>query len=60
MIIKSIEEQTDFRIIYNARKIDANQLADVNVQKCHFRNGFNTIICREKYFVLYSEKAGFY
>ncbi|MEP6805109.1 MAG: TonB-dependent receptor plug domain-containing protein, partial [Flavobacterium sp.] len=32
LIIKSIEEQTDFRIIYNARKIDAGQLADLNVQ----------------------------
>ncbi|KQB37065.1 SusC-like TonB-dependent receptor [Flavobacterium aquidurense] len=32
LIIKSIEEQTDFRIIYNARKIDADQLADINVQ----------------------------
>ncbi|PIF34141.1 TonB-linked SusC/RagA family outer membrane protein [Flavobacterium sp. 9] len=31
-IIKSIEDQTDFRIIYNARKIDADQLADINVQ----------------------------
>ncbi|KQO22860.1 SusC/RagA family TonB-linked outer membrane protein [Flavobacterium sp. Leaf82] len=33
LIIKSIEEQTDFRIIYNARKIDADQLADINVVK---------------------------
>lgn len=32
LIIKAIEEQTDFRIIYNARKIDADQLADINVQ----------------------------
>jgi TonB-linked SusC/RagA family outer membrane protein len=32
LIIKAIEDQTDFRIIYNARKIDANQLADLNVQ----------------------------
>ena len=32
LIIKSIEEQSDFRIIYNARKIDADQLADINVQ----------------------------
>ncbi|MFH6995413.1 SusC/RagA family TonB-linked outer membrane protein [Flavobacterium sp. FlaQc-48] len=32
LIIKSIEEQTDFRILYNARKIDANQLADIKVQ----------------------------
>ncbi|WET03156.1 SusC/RagA family TonB-linked outer membrane protein [Flavobacterium sp. YJ01] len=31
LIIKSIEEQTDFRIIYNARKIDTEQLADINV-----------------------------
>ncbi|TDW51882.1 TonB-linked SusC/RagA family outer membrane protein [Flavobacterium sp. 270] len=30
-IIKSIEEQSDFRIIYNARKIDAEQLADIDV-----------------------------
>lgn len=32
LIIKAIEEQTEFRIIYNARKIDAEQLADINVQ----------------------------
>jgi TonB-linked SusC/RagA family outer membrane protein len=32
LIIKAIEEQTDFRIIYNARKIDAGQLGDLNVQ----------------------------
>jgi len=32
LIIKAIEEQTDFRIIYNARKIDTEQLADINVQ----------------------------
>ncbi|XDZ55171.1 SusC/RagA family TonB-linked outer membrane protein [Flavobacterium tructae] len=32
LIIKSIEEQSDFRIIYNARKIDADQLADITVQ----------------------------
>lgn len=31
LIIKSIEEQSDFRIIYNARKINADQLADINV-----------------------------
>ncbi|WP_235830995.1 SusC/RagA family TonB-linked outer membrane protein [Flavobacterium ustbae] len=30
-IIKSIEEQSDFRIIYNARKIDAEQLADLDI-----------------------------
>lgn len=30
-IIKLIEEQTDFRIIYNAQKIDAEQLADLNI-----------------------------
>ncbi|MFD2939399.1 SusC/RagA family TonB-linked outer membrane protein [Flavobacterium notoginsengisoli] len=31
-IIKSIEAQTDFRIIYNAKKIDAEQLADIDVE----------------------------
>ncbi|MEO8534635.1 MAG: STN domain-containing protein, partial [Flavobacterium sp.] len=31
LIIKSIEEQTDFRILYNARKIDADQLAGIDV-----------------------------
>ncbi|MDN3674584.1 SusC/RagA family TonB-linked outer membrane protein [Flavobacterium branchiarum] len=30
-IIKSIEDQTDFRIIYNARKIDAEQLIDFDI-----------------------------
>ncbi|MEL1252352.1 SusC/RagA family TonB-linked outer membrane protein [Flavobacterium sp. DGU38] len=31
LIIKSIEEQSDFRIIYNAKKIDADQKASINV-----------------------------
>ncbi|MEN2401159.1 SusC/RagA family TonB-linked outer membrane protein [Flavobacterium sp. MC2016-06] len=31
LILKAIEEQSDFRIIYNARKIDADQLGDINV-----------------------------
>lgn len=31
LIIKSIEEQSNFRIIYNARKIDADQKASINV-----------------------------
>ncbi|MBJ2124585.1 SusC/RagA family TonB-linked outer membrane protein [Flavobacterium sp. IB48] len=31
LIIKSIEEQSDFRIIYNAKKIDTEQLADLDV-----------------------------
>jgi len=31
LIIKSIEEQSDFRIIYNAKKIDTDQLADLDV-----------------------------
>ncbi|MHC0445002.1 SusC/RagA family TonB-linked outer membrane protein [Flavobacterium sp. 3-218] len=30
-IIKSIEEQSDFRIIYNAKKVDTEQLADLDV-----------------------------
>ncbi|WP_163393452.1 SusC/RagA family TonB-linked outer membrane protein [Flavobacterium limi] len=32
LIIKSIEEQTDFRIIYNAKKIDTDQKASINVK----------------------------
>lgn len=35
VIIKAIEDQTDFRIIYNARKIDTDQLADLNVQNAN-------------------------
>jgi len=31
LIIKSIEEQSDFRILYNAKKIDTDQLADLDV-----------------------------
>lgn len=31
LIIKSIEDQTDFRIIYNAKKIDTDQKASINV-----------------------------
>ena len=31
LIIKSIEEQSNFRIIYNARKIDADQKASIDV-----------------------------
>jgi len=32
LIIKSIEEQSDFRIIYNAKKIDTDQLVDLEVK----------------------------
>lgn len=32
LIIKSIEEQSDFKIIYNTRKIDAEQLAELEVK----------------------------
>jgi len=38
LIIKSIEQQTDYRIIYNARKIDAEQLADMNVDNASLEN----------------------
>ena len=31
IILKSIEEQTDFRIIYNTKKIDVDQKATINV-----------------------------
>ena len=32
LIINAIEEQSDFKIIYNTRKIDAKQLAELEVK----------------------------
>ena len=43
LIIKSIEEQTDFRIIYNARKIDTEQLADINVDNASLEKTLTTL-----------------
>ncbi|WP_244283465.1 SusC/RagA family TonB-linked outer membrane protein [Flavobacterium hercynium] len=44
MIIKSIEEQTDFRIIYNARKIDTEQLTDINVTNASLETALTQVL----------------
>ncbi|WP_281234103.1 SusC/RagA family TonB-linked outer membrane protein [Flavobacterium gelatinilyticum] len=44
LIIKSIEEQTDFRIIYNARKIDAEQLADLDVKNAALETALTQLL----------------
>ena len=44
LIIKSIEEQTDFRIIYNARKIDTEQLTDINVTNASLETALTQVL----------------
>lgn len=43
LIIKSIEEQTNFRIIYNARKIDADQKATIDVDNASLETVLNQL-----------------
>ncbi|WP_431241197.1 carboxypeptidase-like regulatory domain-containing protein [Flavobacterium sp. P21] len=44
LIIKTIEEQSDFRIIYNARKIDAEQLADLDVNNATLETALKQLL----------------
>ncbi|MDR6762191.1 TonB-linked SusC/RagA family outer membrane protein [Flavobacterium sp. 2755] len=55
LIIKSIEEQTDFRIIYNARKIDADQLADLDVNNATLETALTQLL-RDKNISFYIQK----
>lgn len=44
LIIKSIEEQSDFRIIYNAKKIDTDQLADLDVSNVSLETALKKLL----------------
>ena len=55
LIIKSIEEQTDFRIIYNARKIDADQLADLDVNNASLETTLKLLL-KDKNISFYIQK----
>lgn len=44
LIIKSIEEQSDFRIIYNAKKIDTDQLADLDVNNATLETALKKLL----------------
>jgi len=44
LIIKSIEEQSDFRIIYNAKKIDTDQLADLDVNNVSLETALKRLL----------------
>ncbi len=43
VIIKAIEEQSNFRIIYNARKIDADQKASIDVDNASLETAFTQL-----------------
>ncbi|WP_433763483.1 SusC/RagA family TonB-linked outer membrane protein [Flavobacterium ginsenosidimutans] len=55
LIIKTIEEQSDFRIIYNARKIDAEQLADLNVDNVSLETALTQLL-KDKNISFYIQK----
>ena len=55
LIIKSIEEQTDFRIIYNARKIDADQLGDLDVNNATLETALKQLL-KDKNISFYIQK----
>jgi TonB-linked SusC/RagA family outer membrane protein len=55
LIIKSIEEQTDFRIIYNARKIDADQLGDLDVNNATLETALTQLL-KDKNISFYIQK----
>lgn len=55
LIIKSIEEQTDFRIIYNARKIDAEQLGDLDVNNATLETALTQLL-KDKKISFYIQK----
>jgi len=55
LIIKTIEEQTDFRIIYNARKIDAEQLADLEVNNATLETTLKQLL-KDKNISFYIQK----
>lgn len=55
LIIKSIEEQSDFRIIYNAKKIDTDQLADLDVNNASLETVLTQLL-KDKGIAFYIQK----
>ena len=55
LIIKSIEDQTDFRIIYNAKKIDTDQKASINVNNASLETAL-TKLFKDKNISFYIQK----
>lgn len=55
LIIKSIEEQTDFRIIYNAKKIDTDQLGDLDVNNATLETALTQLL-KDKNISFYIQK----
>ena len=55
LIIKSIEEQSDFRIIYNAKKIDTDQLADIDVNNASLETVLTQLL-KDKDIAFYIQK----
>lgn len=55
LIIKSIEEQSDFRIIYNAKKIDTDQLADLDVSNASLETVLTQLL-KDKNISFYIQK----
>jgi TonB-linked SusC/RagA family outer membrane protein len=55
LIIKSIEEQSDFRIIYNAKKIDTDQLADIDVNNASLETVLTQLL-KDKGIAFYIQK----
>jgi len=55
LIIKSIEEQSDFRIIYNTKKIDTDQLADIDVNNASLETVLTQLL-KDKDIAFYIQK----
>jgi TonB-linked SusC/RagA family outer membrane protein len=55
LIIKSIEEQSDFRIIYNAKKIDTDQLADIDINNASLETVLTQLL-KDKGIAFYIQK----
>lgn len=55
LIIKSIEEQSDFRIIYNTKKIDTDQLADLDVHNASLETVLTQLL-KDKGIAFYIQK----
>lgn len=55
LIIKYVEEQSDFRIIYNAKKIDTDQLADIDVNNASLETVLTQLL-KDKDIAFYIQK----
>ncbi|QSW89391.1 SusC/RagA family TonB-linked outer membrane protein [Flavobacterium endoglycinae] len=55
LIIKTIEEQSDFRILYNTRKINADQLADLDVSNATLETALTQLL-KDKNISFYIQK----